>query len=364
MKHKLIVFTAIALSLYSLSIVSSGCAQIGLPTGGDKDSLAPVLVSSSPELKATNVSPNKVSITFDEYIAVEDAQRNVLMSPVPKNNPEVRWNLKTVTVRFRDSTLLPNTTYSINFGNSIRDVNEANIYRDFTYVFSTGNNIDSLELKGKVVVAETAKIDTLVMVSLYRNANDTSVTTRRPDYQAKVNAQGYFHFKYLPDGDFRLYALKDGDGGKTYNSRSEMFGFLENDRSIGIPYTSDSIVLYAYEQEKLKEGGNIPAPKPKLEKKLRYSGQPSGLDILYPLTLTFSNPVKVDQQKLYLADTNYNRLPGVKFSMDSTNTKVLLDAKWEPETKYVLFVEKDAAKDSLGNMLAKSDTIRFVTKKN
>ncbi|MCP9750163.1 Ig-like domain-containing protein [Ferruginibacter sp. HRS2-29] len=364
MKHKLIVFIAIALSLYSLSVTNSGCAQIGMPTGGLKDSLAPVLVRASPDNKATNAQEKKISLTFNEYVEVEDPFKNVIVTPVPKGNPEIRFNLKTVTVRLKDS-LLPNTTYSINFGNSIKDVNEGNIYRDFTYVFSTGDKIDSLQLRGKVVLAETGKTDSTLLVLLYRNAVDSSVATRRPDYIARVTPEGTFNFKYLPQGNFRVYALKDGDGNKSYNSKTEMFGFLPGDKEITVADSSANVLLYAYEQEKPKPvGATGAAPKPKLEKKLRYSGQPAKQDLLTPLTITFNNPVTVDQQKIYLTDTNYNRIAGVKFSLDSTDTKISLAANWKPETDYVLFVDKDIAKDSLGNTLAKSDTIRFATKKN
>lgn len=365
MKHKIIVFIAIALSIYTLSITNSGCAQIGMPTGGDRDSLAPVLVRASPDLKATNVQGNRISLTFNEYVQVEDAFKNVLVTPVPKGNPEIRFNLKTVTVRLKDS-LLPNTTYSINFGNSIRDVNENNIYKDFTYVFSTGDRIDSLQLSGKVILAETGKTDSTLMVLLYRNATDTSVTKNRPDYIARVNPEGNFTFKYLPEGNFRLYALKDGDGNKSYNSKTEMFGFLPDDKSITIAETDSTanVLLYAYEQEKPKPvGATAAVPKPKLEKKLRYTGLPSKQDLLNPLTITFNNPVTVDSQKIYLTDTNYNRIPDVKFSIDSTDTQLTLATDWKPETDYVLFVDKEIAKDSLGNTLTKGDTIRFVTKK-
>ena len=97
---------------YTISISNSGCAQIGAISGGTKDTIAPVLVASSPQLLTTNISSNKITLTFDEYIAeMQDIQANVLVSPYPKIYPEITTKLKTVTVKLKD-TLLPNTTYS------------------------------------------------------------------------------------------------------------------------------------------------------------------------------------------------------------------------------------------------------------
>ena len=132
-----------------------------MPTGGPKDSIPPRLVSASPTLNSTNVKGNKITLTFNEYIDLKEAQTNVLISPLPKKQPSIDFKLKTVTVKLKD-TLLPNTTYSINFGNAIVDNNEGNPLKDFTYVFSTGNQIDSFTLSGKVILAETGKYDSTI----------------------------------------------------------------------------------------------------------------------------------------------------------------------------------------------------------
>ena len=150
---------------YFLAVANSGCGKIGMPTGGPKDSIAPRLVNASPKLKSTNVRGNKITLTFNEYVELREAQTNVLISPYPKKSPSVDYKLRTVTVKLKD-TLLPNTTYSINFGNAIVDINEGNPYKNFTYVFSTGNTIDSLMLTGKVLIAETGKADSTLILAL------------------------------------------------------------------------------------------------------------------------------------------------------------------------------------------------------
>ncbi len=364
--YKTLVFLGIVLIFYSVSITNSGCAQIGMPTGGDKDSLAPLLVKSSPEEFATNVTGNKVNLNFNEYVEVMDVQQNVLVTPVQKNMPEVRYNLKTITVKLKD-TLQPNTTYAINFGNSIRDVNEGNVFKEFTYVFSTGNTIDSLKLSGKVLMAETGVGDSTMVAILFRNADDTAVQNRRPDYMTRIKSDGSFEFKYLPAGTFKLYALKDGDGNKFYNSKFETFAFTQNNKDISITADSSSApTLFAFQQEKAVENlltGKAPAPKPVLEKKLKYVAQANNQDLLLPLVLNFNNPVKIDSTKFILTDTNFHRISATRTTLDSTRKILSIAAPWLPETNYRLIVEKDAAADSLNNSLAKSDTIRFITKR-
>jgi hypothetical protein len=260
--------TAVCLLIYIVSITGSGCAQIGAPTGGPKDSIPPVLVSAVPKLLATNFTGNKITLIFDEYINVKEIQKNVLVSPFPKTFPIVDYKLKTVTIKLKD-TLLENTTYAINFGNAITDNNEGNPYKDFTYVFSTGKTIDSLKLSGTVRMAETGKPDSTLIVMLYRNANDSSVQQRKPDYIARVNGIGRFSFTNLSEGMYRIYALNDRDGGKTYNSKIESFAFANAD--IIVAPITDTVLLFAYEEE--KETKKLPvATLPKAaDKKLRFT---------------------------------------------------------------------------------------------
>ena len=135
---------------------------------------------------AVNFSGNKITLTFNEYIEVKEAQTNILVSPFPKKNPEINYRLKTVTVKLKD-TLQPNTTYSINFGKAIVDVNEGNPLGNFTYIFSTGAAIDSLQLTGTVQIAETGKVDSTLLILLYRNATDSTVQKTKPNLLTILN---------------------------------------------------------------------------------------------------------------------------------------------------------------------------------
>ncbi|MEO6537175.1 MAG: Ig-like domain-containing protein [Ferruginibacter sp.] len=363
MKNCLGFFTVLLVCCYAFITFSSGCAQIGTPTGGPRDTLPPVLVKASPDLKTLNFKGNKISLNFDEYINVQDLQTNLLISPVQKNNPVVTFNLKNVTLKFKDS-LLPNTTYSINFGDAIRDNNESNIFKNFTYLFSTGNTIDSLSFNGKVLLAETGLVDTTIIAMLYRNADDSAVIKRKPNYITKVNSDGSFSFQNLPADEFKVYALKDGDGGKTYNSKSEIFAFT--DTIITVSQNTPAITLYASAIEKViikPSGGGT--KKPALEKRLRYTNslELGRQSLLQPLQLNFNNSLKVfDAQKILLTDTNFVPFTNAKITLDSTAKVLQVTIPWQPDANYLLLLPKEAVLDSAGNSLTKNDTLKFKVK--
>ncbi len=345
---------------FVISLLAGGCAQIGMPDGGPKDTIAPKLIRATPENLSRNVTGNKITLEFDEYIDVQNLQQNLIISPLQNRNPAIIANPRSITLRFRD-TLLPNTTYTVQFGDAIKDNNEGNVYRDLSYVFSTGNTIDSLSIEGKVILAETGGTDSTLTVMLYRNAADTAVLKKKPNYIAKVNGDGSFIFRNLPGASFKIYALKDGDGGKTYNAKSELFAFADEEVS---SEDSKPITLFAYAAEKATDIKIIPTLKSPADKRLRYTATVQGKqDLFEPLELVFNNPLKeTDSNKIYLTDTLFSRISGVRFTTDTTAKKILLSAPWQADKALVLIIEKDAVKDSAGNSLAKNDTLRFNTK--
>ena len=365
MKYRYFLYAIAAAGIvFFIAVAVSGCAQIGSPTGGPRDTIPPVLVSAYPKIMATNFKGNKITLQFNEYIDVQDVQTNVLVSPFPKTNPMVDFKLKTVTVKLKD-TLLPNTTYAINFGNAIRDNNEGNPFKNFTYVFSTGNTIDSLQLKGKVIIAETGKKDSTIIAMLYRNVDDSAVQKRKPDYIAKLDSSGHYTFSNLAAGRYKLYALKDGDGGKTYNSKTELFAF--SDADVAISDSTPPVTLYAYAEE--KDTRKTPSPslvKPTAaDKRLRYTTTLSNSeqDLLTDLSLTVNKPLKTfEPQNIILTDTNFNKIDATVL-LDSTHKIIHVKSKWKEETQYRLIVSRDAIADSTGLQLLKADTIKFKTKK-
>ena len=361
--RNIVIFLALIIGFYTLIIFNSGCAQISAPTGGAKDTLPPRLVKASPDQNTVHFTGNKVSLSFNEYIDLQELQGNVIISPMQKNIPVINFNLRSISIKFKDS-LVPNTTYSIDFGNAIRDVHEGNILKNFTYVFSTGGTIDSLTLSGKVVLAETGKADSTIMVMLYRNTSDTAVLKTKPDYIARVDGSGNFKFKYLPTANFNIYALKDGDGGNTYNSKKELFAFY--DTLVNPANDNSAVLLYAYAEEKTDISKPAPVLKTAADKKLKYTTNLTAQmqDLLQPLEFSFNNPLQLfDSSKTVLTDTNYRPITKFTTVIDSSHKKVTVQTNWQPESNYYFILPKDAVKDSAGNSLTRSDTIRIKTKR-
>lgn len=350
---------------FILLVSGLGCANIIPPGGGPRDTLAPVLIAETPKDSATNISTNKITFTFNEFVEIQNAQENVLVSPLPNNTPLVDYRLRTVTVKLRD-TLEPNTTYSINFGNAIKDLNEGNVLKNFFYVFSTGNKIDTFSLSGKVLLAETGKADSTLIVLLHRNTNDSAVAKEKPRYIAKLDANGNYVFRNLPAGTFALYALPN-DYGKKYDDKTKLFAFA--DKPVIIGDSTSSINLFAYaevDKDSVKRPAAVIKPKLKKEKTLKFTTNLEGntLDILSDLELSFTNKiVAFDSSKLALTNKDYTPLKNYTIVADTSGTKFTIKYNWPVGTPFNLLLAKDAFADSAGLTLARADTIKFSTRK-
>jgi hypothetical protein len=371
MKLSFKYFIIFSLMLFQAAMLSS-CANILPPSGGPRDSLPPKLVTSLPKDSALNISPKNITLTFDEFVTIQDVQGNLIVSPTLKRTPLVDYKLRNVTIKFQDS-LETNTTYSLNFGDAIKDVNEGNIAKKFTYVFSTGPILDSLSYRGKVILAETGKIDSSLIVVLHKNLMDTAVSKDRPRYYTRLNGKGEFSFKYLPGGDFNVYVMEGTSNfSRTYKDSTKLFAFKNAPVSIGTKTTYDT--LYAYQEAKPKPKTNTataPAPTKlsstnKEDKRLRFttSLENAQQDLLSEFTLTFNRKLgSFDSSKFILTDTNYHQLTGFTVSLDTSKTKVELNYNWKEDTHLRMLIAKDAVADSAGVMLSKSDTLKFLTKK-
>ena len=189
--HKMLKLVgAVALTLL-ISIYITGCANIIPPGGGPRDSIAPKLVVALPKDSATNVHTKNFLLSFDEYVTLQGLQENLIVSPTVKNTPIIDYKLKNVTIKFKDS-LEENTTYTLDFGKALVDVNESNMAKGFRYIFSTGNTIDNATYNGHVVIAATGKIDSTLIVVLHNNVNDTSIYKNTPRYYTRVDGKGNF----------------------------------------------------------------------------------------------------------------------------------------------------------------------------
>ncbi|HEX3008641.1 MAG TPA: Ig-like domain-containing protein [Bacteroidales bacterium] len=199
-----------------LSIIIGGCAKLGSIQGGAKDTTPPKVVGSKPDNEATNFNDKKVEITFDEFIKFKDKDKAFVTSPPFKKKPEVILKYKSVVVNFNED-LLPDRTYTLNFGNSITDNNEGNPIRDFEFVFSTGSHIDSLSFEGKVLSAFDHKPDKEgLFVMLYDLLGDSVPMKNLPAYTTKTNEKGFFRINHIKADTFRLVAIKDANSNFMY----------------------------------------------------------------------------------------------------------------------------------------------------
>lgn len=354
-----------------ISLGFSSCANIIPPGGGPRDSTAPRLIMAFPKDSSLNVTTPNIVLSFDEYITLQNTNENLVISPNPKNIPLVDSKLHNITIKMRDS-LEKNTTYSFNFGKAIKDVNEGNVAKELTYVFSTGNKIDSNQYNGYVFLAETGKTDSTLIVVLHNNIHDSSIQKNRPRYYAKINGKGAFSFKYLPEGKFAVYVVPN-DFSKKYDDSTKLFAFLNE--PILINGNSRNDTLFAYQEFKKKEPKAL-APvtnnnnKPKAateDKRLKYSSNlemGGQQDLLNSLELEFARPLKKwDSTKIVLYDTLFQPITGYKISIDTGNTKISIAYPWKEKQQFRLIVSKDAVMDTTGVSLTKSDTAKIITKR-
>ena len=215
------------LTVTLFALLLAACASIGNPDGGRYDETPPKVLVSYPADKATNSDKKKISIAFDEYIKLENASEKVIVSPPQIEAPNIRADGKRVRIDLYDS-LQANTTYTIDFSDAIEDNNEGNPMGNYTYSFSTGDEIDTMEVAGTVLNAENLEPIKGIMVGLYpadTSFNDTILRSTPFKRVSRTNGSGKFSIKGVKPGKYHVYALKDADGNFLFNQKSEIIAF-------------------------------------------------------------------------------------------------------------------------------------------
>ena len=202
------------------------CANRGYPEGGPKDETPPQVVEEVPLSYTTNFKAKRVNIYFDEFVQLNDINNKFIFSPPVKKDPKVSLKGKYVQVAIPDS-LRENTTYSLDFADAIVDNNESNPLGFYRYVFSTGERIDTLELGGTVVNAESYEPVLGVLVALYEKSGDSIPLKELPDYIARTDSSGNFRLTNLREGHYRVMAIEDANRDKMYTPESEMFAWMD-----------------------------------------------------------------------------------------------------------------------------------------
>lgn len=213
------------------------CASTGTPDGGPYDEEPPRFVRSTPAPAATAVADRKISIEFDEFIKLENAAEKVIISPPQQEQPEVKTSGRKVQVKFIDS-LRANTTYTIDFGDAIVDNNEGNPLGQYTFTFSTGESIDTMEVSGTVLNAENLEPIKGIQVGLHRNLNDTAFCRLPFDRISRTDSRGRFTVRGIAPGTYRIYALMDGNQNYMFDSKTEQIAWSD---SLVVPSSTGAV---------------------------------------------------------------------------------------------------------------------------
>jgi len=323
---------AICASLILLCIVA--CASRVSPTGGPRDEVPPEVVSSNPENNSIFFNSKKITITFDEFIDLKNGGTNILITPIPEQKPKYVVKRKSLIIEFKD-TLEKDATYVLSFDNSVADITESNLSKDFRYVFSTGSYIDSLILKGNCKDAFTGQATKDATVMLYKTDNDSLPFKTTPRYFARTDENGNFKIFNIKNGSYKLFVLEDSNANFLFDNPNESIGFLPNmiDVNDSVNVISEVIRLF-----------RNPLPNQKLIKK----------SIDYPgvVHLSFAKPVDslainvIYPENLLPLKVNYLR------NRDSIDI-------WFPR------IDADSLKIifAYGDEKIKSDTVKFTVRK-
>ena len=339
--------------LFSL-IILFGCAKRGTPTGGPKDSIPPILVNASPKLNSTNFDSEEIRLTFDEWVKLDKVQDQLIISPpLEKSSYEIKplsGVTKKVFLKFLDS-LAPETTYTINFGNSIQDNNENNPLTFFSYTFSTGETIDSLYIRGNTKDAFSQESDEFISLQLYRVDSlfkDSIIFNDKPTYISNTLDSTNYKFQNLKEGKYLLIALKDVDNNYFFDPFYDKIGFL--DSLITLP--RDSVI----DLKLFKEETEIIWDKPHFinSEKIGF-GYYGKLD-LDKIKIESNIPDSVNYAFIKDKETDTLNLWLSKNSFDSLNFSLI-----QSDTTKLTTVKFDRKKDSLIDPLSfKAKTVNII----
>ena len=225
-----------ALLLFTLALVAA-CARMGNPDGGWYDETPPRVVGASPAEKATGVKTRKLHIRFNEFIKIENATENVVVSPPQLESPDIKAGGKSIDIELKDS-LKANTTYTVDFSDAITDNNEGNPLGNYTYSFSTGEHIDTMEVSGWVLAADNLEPVKGILVGLYANLADSAFRTQPMLRVAKTDGRGHFVIRGIAPGKYRVYALQDVDGDYHLTQKGEEMAF---NREVIVPSSKPDV---------------------------------------------------------------------------------------------------------------------------
>jgi len=332
-------------SLFLLQILSGfiaisvlfGCANIQRPMGGPRDRTPPKLLKATPPNPTRNFNAKIIQLDFDEYFKLNNVYQEITLSPDVNKQPEYNIKNKSLVIKLKD-TLQKNTTYVINFGKAIADVNEGNILKNFTYVFSTGPMIDSLKISGSVTNVQTQKKEKDVTVMLFPLQRDTSWGKHKPAIYTTTDSAGNFALSNLKAGDYKIYALMEKSPNKIYDNDDELVAFKKD--IVHLKRDTTNLQLTLFKQ--------IPPRLRLLERKIDNDGK-----LFFIFNKPIPNPgVRILNPKLDSAKI-------VDFTPTGDTARIYLKDMSFDSVK-VSFLDKDKPLDTLTLKRSKKDTYKRI----
>jgi hypothetical protein len=343
------------ISVVCISIFSA-CATIVAPNGGPVDKLPPKVLEKNTQDSSVNFKGGKIVFEFDERI--DESKIKVETFPLTKYSPKVSVNKRELTLSLPDSILEPNTTYKLSFGNSIVDIYEANPLGQLDFTFSTGAQLDTLELQGQVLQASNGLPDTAANILLYSSIEgDSDVQYKRPLYAKKVDANGCFKLSNLPDREFYIYAVADKNRNYVYDFMGERIAFI-NSSVLPLAKQVAPIKLYSFNETtdtsaatNTSAGRNTAKAAPSAPMRFSINIDSSDVkkrsfDITQPITLSFFNPISNWKNSAVRLYSNKMLDETGILSFDSVKNKIYLNVDLLQDSVYTLQLLDSFATDT------------------
>ena len=343
-------------------VIISSCANQGMPTGGPKDTIPPVLVGTHPRFKALNYKGNEVRLTFDEFIIPDQVSEMLVVSPPLEKRPTILTKSKTLILRFNED-LRDSVTYSLDFKNSIVDNNERNPLENLRFSFSTFNQLDTLRVAGKVIKSFNLEPIENTLVLLHKNLHDSAVYTIQPDYVAKTDEDGMYLFDNIAEGKYHIFSFNDLNNDMRYKEGAEEIAFHDTLVVPSAHYHAETDTV-ATGADSLLIAGHIhflPGPiylRQFTEKIFEQYLKTSRRDSRFQLTVVFNEPVS-DTFNIQLIDTIvpdwYIQEPNQKFdslTLWIADTTLAAKENIRMEISYYQF-------DSINQIFLKKDTVEM-----
>lgn len=315
------------------------CANMLAPTGGQVDKSAPKLIKSFPRNYSTNFKADKIELEFNEYIVLKDIQNQLIVSP-GNIETDIKKSGKKLIINFKNK-LEDSTTYILNFGNAISDYTESNINKEFKFIFSTSENIDSLNISGRLIDAYKTDAVKEALICLYTDVNDDSIIYKnKPVYTTKTDDNGNFIFTNLKENNYKLIALSESNNNKIYDSQDEQIAFI--DTTLKITKNTDLNLIKLFKE--------IPIKTKIIEKKIEYQ------KVEFILNKKYSN---------YKITENNSELDTILYNNDLDTINVYYKNKIDSSVLYFQFEDRiDTVKFKLPKNIKSKKLVIDVNSKN